>query len=78
MAIDTVSNLIFTGPLAWTTDAACVGQGLPQDREVVTTHLVGRVRRQALRQRRRVHHIGEQERYVLGGHRPPSAKMSPN
>ena len=26
MAIDTVSNLIFTGPLAWTTDAACVGQ----------------------------------------------------
>jgi WhiB family redox-sensing transcriptional regulator len=26
VAIDTVSNLIFTGPLAWTTDAACVGQ----------------------------------------------------
>ena len=26
MAIDTVSNLIFTGPLAWTSDAACVGQ----------------------------------------------------
>jgi WhiB family redox-sensing transcriptional regulator len=26
LAFDTVSNLIFTGPLAWTTDAACVGQ----------------------------------------------------
>ena len=26
MAFDTVSNLIFTGPLAWTADAACVGQ----------------------------------------------------
>ncbi len=26
MATDTLSNLIFTGPLAWTSDAACVGQ----------------------------------------------------
>ena len=26
VAIDTVSNLIFTGPLAWTVDAACDGQ----------------------------------------------------
>lgn len=26
MAAETVSNLIFTGPLAWTIDAACVGQ----------------------------------------------------
>ena len=26
MAIDTLSNLIFTGPLAWTSAAACVGQ----------------------------------------------------
>ena len=26
MAIDTVSSLIFTGPLAWTNEAACVGQ----------------------------------------------------
>ncbi|HEV2309933.1 MAG TPA: WhiB family transcriptional regulator [Acidimicrobiia bacterium] len=26
MALDTVSNLIFTGPLAWTADGACVGQ----------------------------------------------------
>lgn len=26
MAAETVSNLIFTGPLAWTVDAACVGQ----------------------------------------------------
>ena len=26
MATDLVSNLIFTGPLAWTSDAACVGQ----------------------------------------------------
>jgi WhiB family transcriptional regulator, redox-sensing transcriptional regulator len=26
VAIDTVSNLTFTGPLAWTSDAACVGQ----------------------------------------------------
>ena len=26
MATDTVSNLIFTGPLAWTIDAECVGQ----------------------------------------------------
>jgi len=26
MAIETLSTLIFTGPLAWTTDAACVGQ----------------------------------------------------
>jgi WhiB family redox-sensing transcriptional regulator len=26
MAAETVSNLIFSGPLAWTVDAACVGQ----------------------------------------------------
>ena len=26
VAIDTVSNIIFTGPLAWTSDAACIGQ----------------------------------------------------
>lgn len=26
MAAETVSSLIFTGPLAWTADAACVGQ----------------------------------------------------
>lgn len=26
MATDTLSNLIYTGPLAWTSDAACVGQ----------------------------------------------------
>lgn len=26
MAAETVSNLIFTGPLAWTVDAACIGQ----------------------------------------------------
>jgi WhiB family redox-sensing transcriptional regulator len=26
VALDTVSNLIFTGPLTWTADAACVGQ----------------------------------------------------
>ncbi|TMK55521.1 MAG: WhiB family transcriptional regulator [Actinobacteria bacterium] len=26
VAIDTVSSLIFTGPLAWTNEAACVGQ----------------------------------------------------
>jgi WhiB family transcriptional regulator, redox-sensing transcriptional regulator len=26
VATDTVSNLIFTGPLAWTIDAECVGQ----------------------------------------------------
>ena len=26
MAVDTISNLIFTGPLAWTADAACGGQ----------------------------------------------------
>ena len=26
MAVETISNLIFTGPLAWTTDAACGGQ----------------------------------------------------
>lgn len=26
MAIDTVSSLIFTGPLPWTADAACSGQ----------------------------------------------------
>jgi WhiB family redox-sensing transcriptional regulator len=26
MAAETVSNLIFTGPLAWTSDAACEGQ----------------------------------------------------
>jgi len=26
VAAETVSNLIFTGPLAWTTDAACAGQ----------------------------------------------------
>jgi WhiB family transcriptional regulator, redox-sensing transcriptional regulator len=26
VAAETVSNLIFTGPLAWTADAACVGQ----------------------------------------------------
>ena len=26
MAAETISNLIFTGPLAWTADAACVGQ----------------------------------------------------
>ena len=25
MAAETISNLIFTGPLAWTVDAACVG-----------------------------------------------------
>ena len=29
MALDTVSNLIFTGPLTWTTDGACVGQTNP-------------------------------------------------
>jgi WhiB family redox-sensing transcriptional regulator len=26
MAVETISNLIFTGPLAWTADAACGGQ----------------------------------------------------
>jgi WhiB family redox-sensing transcriptional regulator len=26
VAVDTVSSLIFSGPLMWTTDAACVGQ----------------------------------------------------
>lgn len=26
VAAETVSNLIFTGPLAWTVDAACIGQ----------------------------------------------------
>ena len=26
LAAETISNLIFTGPLAWTVDAACVGQ----------------------------------------------------
>src|SRR6266511_5702223 len=26
MAVETISNLIFTGPLAWTADAACTGQ----------------------------------------------------
>jgi WhiB family redox-sensing transcriptional regulator len=26
LALDTVSNLIFTGPLTWTADAACSGQ----------------------------------------------------
>ena len=26
MAVETISNLIFTGPLAWTADAACQGQ----------------------------------------------------
>ena len=26
MAVDSVSSLIFSGPLAWTSDAACVGQ----------------------------------------------------
>jgi WhiB family redox-sensing transcriptional regulator len=26
MAVDVASNLIFTGPLTWTTDAACQGQ----------------------------------------------------
>ncbi len=26
MATETVTNLIFTGPLAWTADAECVGQ----------------------------------------------------
>ena len=26
VAAETISNLIFTGPLAWTADAACVGQ----------------------------------------------------
>jgi len=26
MAVETISNLVFTGPLAWTADAACTGQ----------------------------------------------------
>jgi WhiB family redox-sensing transcriptional regulator len=26
MAAETISNIIFTGPLAWTADAACTGQ----------------------------------------------------
>jgi WhiB family redox-sensing transcriptional regulator len=26
LALDTVSNLIFTGPLTWTAEAACTGQ----------------------------------------------------
>ncbi|MBM3670765.1 MAG: WhiB family transcriptional regulator [Actinobacteria bacterium] len=26
VAAETISNLIFTGPLAWTADAACIGQ----------------------------------------------------
>ena len=26
LAVDTVSNLVFTGPLAWTVDAACTGR----------------------------------------------------
>ena len=26
MAVETISNIIFTGPLAWTADAACTGQ----------------------------------------------------
>jgi WhiB family transcriptional regulator, redox-sensing transcriptional regulator len=26
MAVETISSIIFTGPLAWTSDAACTGQ----------------------------------------------------
>ena len=26
MAVETISSIIFTGPLAWTSDAACIGQ----------------------------------------------------
>ncbi|MGH9031005.1 MAG: WhiB family transcriptional regulator, partial [Acidimicrobiia bacterium] len=26
MAVETLSNLVFSGPLAWTADAACSGQ----------------------------------------------------
>lgn len=26
MAVETLSNLVFTGPLAWTADAACAGR----------------------------------------------------
>jgi WhiB family redox-sensing transcriptional regulator len=26
VAAETISNIIFTGPLAWTSDAACIGQ----------------------------------------------------
>jgi WhiB family redox-sensing transcriptional regulator len=26
MAVETISNILFTGPLAWTDDAACTGQ----------------------------------------------------
>jgi WhiB family transcriptional regulator, redox-sensing transcriptional regulator len=26
MAVETISNIIFTGPLAWTSDAACTGR----------------------------------------------------
>ena len=49
--------------------AARLGDRLPQDREVPAAQLVGRVRRQARRQRGRTHHVGEQDRHVLGRHR---------
>ena len=26
MAVETISNIVFTGPLAWTAEAACTGQ----------------------------------------------------
>ncbi len=44
------------------------GDRLAQDREVIPADLVGRLGRQALRQLRRAHHVGEQDRHVLGRH----------
>ena len=46
--------------------ATCFGDRLAQDREMISANLVGRFGRQALRQLRRAHHVGEQDRHVLG------------
>ena len=52
--------------------ASRLGDGLAQDREVPPADLFGGLGRQALRQLRRAHHVGEQDRHVLGGQESPS------
>ena len=49
-----------------------LGDGLAQDREVPPADLVGGLGRQALRQLRRAHQVGEQDRRALGAQELPS------
>ena len=56
---------------------AGLGDGLTQDREVSPADLVGDIGRQPLRQLRRAHHVGEQDRCALDGQETPSRLGTP-